>query len=106
MTGKPRWILILRNLWNNKPRTILVVLSIAVGVFAVGMVVNAYLLLVEGATVNYQKTQPFSAFLVTSPFDDEIVESVRNMPAIREDAARRQHFAEWHQPYGVGVLRV
>ena len=45
MTGKPRWILILRNLWNNKPRTILVVLSIAVGVFAVGMVVNAYLLL-------------------------------------------------------------
>lgn len=90
MTGKPRWILILRNLWNNKPRTILVVLSIAVGVFAVGMVVNAYLLLVEGATVNYQKTQPFSAFLVTSPFDDEIVESVRNMPAIREAAARRQ----------------
>ena len=34
----PRWRKVLRDLWSNKTRTILVVLSIAVGVFAVGMI--------------------------------------------------------------------
>ena len=34
----PRWMKILRDLWFNKTRTILVVASIAVGVFAVGTV--------------------------------------------------------------------
>ena len=34
----PRWRKVLGDLWSNKTRTILVVLSIAVGVFAVGMI--------------------------------------------------------------------
>ena len=36
----PRWNKVLRDLWNNKLRTFLVVISIAVGVFAVGMAVS------------------------------------------------------------------
>ena len=35
---RPRWRKVLRDLWSNKTRTLLVVLSIAVGVFAIGMV--------------------------------------------------------------------
>ena len=34
----PRWRKVLRDLWINKTRTLLVVLSIAVGVFDVGMI--------------------------------------------------------------------
>ena len=37
----PRWRKVLRDLWSNKTRTILVVLSIAVGVFAVGMIAGS-----------------------------------------------------------------
>ena len=36
----PRWRKVLRDLWGNKTRTALVVLSIAVGVFAVGMIAS------------------------------------------------------------------
>ena len=36
----PRWRKVLRDLWGNRRRTLLVVLSIAVGVFAVGTVAH------------------------------------------------------------------
>jgi putative ABC transport system permease protein len=36
-----RWIKVARDLWNNRARTGLVVLSIAIGVFALGMIVSA-----------------------------------------------------------------
>ena len=41
----PRWRKILRDMGNNKTRTLLVVLSIAVGVFAVGVIVSAQMML-------------------------------------------------------------
>ena len=37
---KPRWRKMLRNLWINKTRTALVVLSLAVGVFTVSFMIN------------------------------------------------------------------
>ena len=36
----PRWRKVMRDLWSNKTRTILVLLSIAVGVTAIGMVMG------------------------------------------------------------------
>ena len=40
----PRWRKVFRDLWSNKTRTILVLLSIAVGVTAIGMVRRALLI--------------------------------------------------------------
>jgi len=42
---RPRWKKVLADLWDNKLRTVLVVLSIAVGVFAVGMIAGAYVII-------------------------------------------------------------
>ena len=39
---KPRWSKVFTDLWEDKTRTGLVVASIAVGVFAIGMIINAY----------------------------------------------------------------
>jgi putative ABC transport system permease protein len=38
---RPRWKKVIRDLWMNKSRTLLVVLSIAVGVFAFGTIAIA-----------------------------------------------------------------
>jgi len=38
---KSRWVKILNDLWGNKTRTMLIVLSIAVGLFAVGTIISA-----------------------------------------------------------------
>ena len=33
-----RWIKVYRDLWINRSRTVLIILSIAVGVFAIGLI--------------------------------------------------------------------
>ena len=70
----PRWRKILRDLWHNKIRTLIVVLSIAVGVFAVGMIVSTQIVLTQDMDSSYSATNPASAFLYPEPFDDELVE--------------------------------
>ena len=79
-----RWRKVLRDLWGNKTRTLLVVLSIAVGVFAIGMVSGAQVLLSRGLTENYLATNPPSAALFTDRFDDDQVQVVRKMQGVGE----------------------
>src|SRR6476659_9122112 len=85
----PRWRKVLRDLWSNKTRTILVVLSIAVGVFAVGMIGGARVILVRDLTDTWMSVDPPSATLNTEAFDDDLVQVVRKLPGIREAEARR-----------------
>jgi putative ABC transport system permease protein len=84
----PRWRKIARDLWHNKTRTVIVVLSIAVGVFAIGMIISTQIILAEDMASSYQSTNPPSAFLYPGQFDDELVEVVRRMPGIREAEGR------------------
>ncbi|UCC54813.1 MAG: ABC transporter permease [Anaerolineaceae bacterium] len=88
MNVKPRWKKIGVDLWGNKTRTLLVVLSIAIGVFAVGMVANAYLLLDEATNSGYRVTNPSSAFLLVTPFKPELVDTIRDMPEVLEAEGR------------------
>ena len=87
--ARPRWSKIRRDLWGNKTRTILVVLSIAVGVFAVGMVSGAYAVLVRELQRSYLAVDPSSATLVTDGFDDDLVDAVRRMPEVADAEGRR-----------------
>src|SRR6476659_7465786 len=67
----PRWRKVLRDLWSNKTRTILVVLSIAVGVFAVGMIAGSRVMLQRDLAAAYADSRPYNATLYTSWFDDD-----------------------------------
>ena len=49
----PRWNKVIRDLWVNKTRTILVVLSIAVGVFAVGTVAHMQVIVSDDLNQSY-----------------------------------------------------
>jgi putative ABC transport system permease protein len=73
----------LRDLWGNKIRTGLVILTIAVGVFAVGAIARSWVILSNNLTNNYVAVNPASATITTSrPFDDSFVDSVSRMPEI------------------------
>src|SRR6266508_6946178 len=85
----PRWRKVLRDLWSNKTRTILVVLSIAVGVFAIGMVGGARVILIRDLTGTWMSVNPASASLSTEAFDDELVQVVRKMPGVSAAEALR-----------------
>lgn len=90
MLIKPRWRKVLRDLWLNRNRTIVVVLSIAVGVFAVGAITSSQIILSRDLTESYLATNPAHATIYTvDAFGDELVKSVRNMRQIEAAEARR-----------------
>lgn len=84
----PRWAKVLRDLWEHKTRTLLVVLSIAVGVFAVGMIASTQQILSRQLMESYLGVNPGNAIIATTPFDDDLLKSVRRMPEVEDAAAR------------------
>ncbi|MBN1991626.1 MAG: ABC transporter permease [Anaerolineae bacterium] len=89
---RPRWRKILRDLWLNKIRTVLVILSIAVGVFAIGLIVSTRIMLSEDMASTYAATHPGHAHLFPSWFDDNVVEAVRRVEGVAEADARLDEF--------------
>jgi putative ABC transport system permease protein len=85
----PRWRKVLRDLWHNKARTVIVVLSIAVGVFAVGMIVSMQIMMENDLSASYAAINPASAELYPAGFDEDLVEVVRRMDGVREAEGRR-----------------
>lgn len=84
----PRWRKVLRDLWNNKSRSLLVVLSIAVGVAAVGMIASTYLIITEELPASYQGINPAHARILTSKFDDELIYVLRNIEFVKQIEGR------------------
>ena len=87
---RPRWSKVLADLWDNKTRTLLVVLSIAVGVFAIGAIANAFTILAEDLSASYAAVNPANITIITDPCDENSLDSVKDMPGIK-DAEGRQH---------------
>jgi putative ABC transport system permease protein len=87
---RPRWRKVLRDVWRNKGRTVLVVLSISVGVFAVGTVAQMRVIVSDDMVESYEAANPPSATIYPDqPFDDDLVEAVRRMPEVAEAEGRR-----------------
>lgn len=79
---RPRWKKVIRDLWMNKTRTILVVLSIAVGVFAFGTIASARVNILDLLRESYLSINPASAIITTDLFDEDLVDVVRHMPEV------------------------
>ena len=84
-----RWQKVLKDLWVNKTRTILVVLSIAVGVFAIGAVYGAYLIISKDMTDGYRAVSPADATLYMENFDDKMVQTIAGMREIKDAEGRK-----------------
>lgn len=85
-----RWKKVYRDLWNNRSRTALVILSIAVGVFALGMIVSTQQALTTSLAAQYADMHPADIILKTEPMlDDDFVTSMRHMKGVDEAEGRR-----------------
>ena len=86
----PRWRKVMRDLWLNKTRTALVVFSIAVGTFAVGVIINSQLVLDSSLAETYEATKPAHANILTlTSFNKQLADSVRNIEGVEDAEARR-----------------
>ena len=86
---RPRWQKVWRDLWLYRTRTILAMLSIAVGVFAVGMIAGAWDILRREMPASYAAVDPASAILYTGDFDETLLQTVQRMPAVAAAVGRR-----------------
>lgn len=84
----PRWRKVWRDLWQNKTRTLLVVFSIAVGVFAVGTVVHTQIVVAGSMQSDYESSNPASASVFSNDMDAELVQSIRRMPEVEDVEGR------------------
>jgi putative ABC transport system permease protein len=86
---KPRWSKVRSDLWGDKTRTILVVASIAVGVFAIGMIVSALVILSADIDISYSASNPANIEIWTDPFYTDLIRVVEKVPGVDEVEGRQ-----------------
>ena len=96
---RPRWRKVLSDLVDNKARTILVVFSIAVGVFAIGVIAGAYQIISEDMGASYAANNPSNIELRMDDFDEDFLHTIRKFDGI-EDAEARRAFSVRVRPLG------
>ncbi|MCP4428930.1 MAG: FtsX-like permease family protein [Chloroflexi bacterium] len=84
----PRVRKVLADLWANRTRSILVISSIAVGVFAIGAIMTTYAIYNEDMTVSYAAAQPANIEILTDSFDDELIKAVAAIPGVAHAEGR------------------
>lgn len=86
---KPRWRKIFLDLFENWTRTLLVVFSIAVGVFSIGVIAGAYVIIENDMSASYAANKPANIELRMADFDHEFLATLENVPDIDEVEGRR-----------------
>ena len=86
---RPRWQKILRDLAYNRMRTVLVVTSIAIGVFAFGTIIAGLIVTQQELDSAFLGTNPASATITTAGFDDVLVNSVAKAHNVAQAQGRR-----------------
>jgi putative ABC transport system permease protein len=79
---RPRWSKVFSDLWDNKTRTLLVVASIAVGVFSIGMIISAYAILDADIDRSYASAAPANIEISTDPFEEDFVRIIERIPGV------------------------
>jgi putative ABC transport system permease protein len=84
---RPRWRKVFTDLTGNLGRSLLVVLSIAVGLFAIGILITNHRVIAEDMEAGYRAVNPANLMLLTTPFDDDLVERVKNVKGVQDAMA-------------------
>lgn len=80
----PRWQKILSDFIGNPTRSVLVILSIAVGLFAMGSINNTRLQAAQLMANNYAAINPANVILQTSPLQEVDLEPLRHMDGVAQ----------------------
>jgi len=82
------WRKVWRDLWGNKARTVLVTLSIAVGVLAVGWNTGTFIMLLHDMDADYLSANPHSAIIYSAPFGNDLVTMAQRVPGVAQAEGR------------------
>ena len=85
----PRWRKVVRDLSSHWFRTVLVVLSIVIGVFAVGVMLGGREILLREFDADHESSVPANVTYRTDDFGDELVRRAAAEPGVSAAQARR-----------------
>ncbi len=90
----PRWRKVLRDLWDNKSRSLLVVLSIAIGVIAFGGLFTARVVLLDNLDAQFLTSNPDDLTFNLSPFEDELVRWMQRQEGVTQAQPYTEYVAD------------
>jgi putative ABC transport system permease protein len=85
----PRWSKIRRDIWRYKARAGVVVLAIAVGIMAFGLISTVQVIVAEKYTDTYQASRAAHAVMMLPTFDDRLLAEVKTVPGVAQAEARQ-----------------
>jgi len=88
------WLKTWRDLWQNKGRSILVILSIALSTFTLGVILNSYSILSREMTEDYLRSNPTAISFSIDKFSRPLLTKVEQRVGIGKVDARRTVHAE------------
>ena len=81
---------LLRDLWLDRKRTLVVVASLMTGVFTIGTVIQLRMFMAHDMAASFVEANPASAIIFTAAdFDQNLVDSIRMMPEVADAEGRR-----------------
>src|SRR5215216_796411 len=83
------WRKAIRDFWQERARTVLVVLAIALGISAFAAVLSSYAILTRELDRGYLETNPASAVLRVDSIDKDLVNAVLQNPEVSDAEPRR-----------------
>jgi putative ABC transport system permease protein len=86
---KPRWRKVFLDLFENKGRTLLVVLSIAVGVFSIGVIAGTYVIISHDMSASYAANNPANLEFRMDDFNDDLLTTIQHTRGIADAEGRR-----------------
>ena len=83
------WKKAIRDFWQERARTVLVVLAIALGISAFAAVMSSYAILTRELDLGYLATNPASAVLRVDSMDNDLVKAILQNPEVSDAEPRR-----------------
>ena len=85
-----------RDLWDHKGRTLLVVLSIAVGVMAVGMILSSTIVMKRQSALTTQALQSSHGLIILdNPVTYQTIEALEALPEVESASGVLNYRVEW-----------
>lgn len=84
-----RWHKVIHDLWDNRIRTLVVALAVAVGVYAVGGVLATQTVMLREFHADRNSAALAHAIIRTEPFDDELAARMAQIPGVAAAEGRR-----------------
>lgn len=99
-----RWLKVWADFWGNKTRTFLMVLTIFVGVFSVGLVNNMARMMNNDMDLDYQTSNPSEATLYAYPLNEDWVRSLHGVEGVGGLEGRYTLTANWNKAEGETII--